>query len=127
MESVILPSGAELKITLLPLEDAWEIQQIVSKELSAIDVDIRSVDLTALKPSDIFLLKKPFLQALSSSKLIDAAKRCQSRCLYNGLKIDADTFETPKARGDYIFVNFNLLRANIAPFFASLLSFLKKD
>ncbi|MEI6420625.1 MAG: hypothetical protein WCP55_00280 [Lentisphaerota bacterium] len=127
MESVILPSGAELKITLLPLEDAWEIQRIVATEISALDVDIRSVDFTKLQPQDILNLKKPFFQALSSSKLVDASKRCFSRCLYNGLKIDADTFESPKARGDYIFVIFNLLRANISPFFANLLSFLKKD
>lgn len=127
MESVTLPSGAELRITLLPLEDAWEIQRIVATEISALDVDIRAVNFTELQPQDILNLKKPFFQALSSSKLVDAGKRCFSRCLYNDFKIDATTFESPKARGDYIFVIFNLLRANISPFFVNLLSFLKKD
>ena len=44
----------------------------------------------------------------------------RSRCLYNGSKIDNDTFEAAEARQDYIKVCAEVAKENVAPFVKSL-------
>lgn len=124
MDKIILPSGAVLEITLLPYEDAWGVSQRVSKLLESIKVDFKSIDLKNLMLSDVAVIQGPIFHVLSSAEIIDAAKTCFKRCTYNGLKIDGQTFDAKEARKDYLPVIFYVLKANIEPFFAGLISFL---
>ena len=39
-----LPSGAELEVTLLDFEPAFEISQIVTKFVGLLDIDLKSLE-----------------------------------------------------------------------------------
>lgn len=124
MEKITLPSGAELQISLLPFEEAWDVCQTVTKVLEGLNINFNDLEIS--KPSDMFQLKTPLMQLLSNKQIIEAARICFKRSLYNNIKIDMGTFETPSARGDFLFVCWYCLYHNIAPFFSNLISFLNQ-
>ena len=126
IDKITLPSGALLDITPMPYEDAWAICQTFSRCLEKINVDLKTIDFKNLMATDILHLKGPICSILASQEIIDAAKKCFPRCTINGMKIDGMTFEKVEARGDFIPTVFYVLKENIAPFFANLLSFLSK-
>lgn len=124
MDKIDLPSGAVLEIGLLPYEDAWKVQQKVAAVFETLKIDIEKIDLKNLFATDIMAIKGPIMHLLSNEVIIAAAKDCFKKCLYNGLKIDVLTFDSKEARGDYLYCVFHVLKANIEPFFAGLVSFL---
>lgn len=122
MEPITLPSGAKLEITLLPYEEAWGVAQRVAKVLETIKIDSTDVDMKKIMMSDVSKIQGPLLQVMSSRELVEAAKVCFKRATYNGLKIDAKTFDERDTRQDYLPTVFHCLKENIAPFFAGLIS-----
>jgi hypothetical protein len=122
MEPIVLPSGAELQITLLPYEEAWNVSQRVAKVLEGIDLKNTDIDLKKFMLSDVSKIQGPLLQIMSSRELVEAAKVCFKRCTVNGMKIDGKTFDEPNMRQDYLPTVFHVLKENIAPFFAGLIS-----
>jgi len=126
MEKVNLPSGAILELDLLSFADAWEVTQLLTAELEKINVDLKSIDFSNVQATDIVNLKGPICAVLSNKQITAIANACFKKCIYNGLRIDANTFEKKEARADYLPVVFHALRANVTPFFANLLSFLEK-
>jgi len=111
-ESIKLPSGAELRITLAPFADARALYQALLAEVRGVNVagteDVRN------------LLKEIFCAGFSS-KLVEACVwKCIERATYNNLKIIEDTFEPAKAREDYFTVFYEVTRENVLPFTKSL-------
>lgn len=127
MDEIILESGSALKVTPLPFMEAVEIKQSVADELTKIEVDLSGIDLLKLRDTDVIRFSKPLLQILSNKKIAQAAQKCFKRCTYNGIRIDENTFEDVKARQDYLPCAFHALKENLSPFFASLVSSLKKS
>jgi hypothetical protein len=125
MIKTTLPSGSILEITLLPFEEAWGISQMITKEIERIDFDIKSVNFSDIKMTDVVNFKNPICAILSSKVVVEAAKICFKRATYNGLKIDSQTFEQREYRSDFLPVIFHVLKENISPFFENLLSSLK--
>jgi hypothetical protein len=121
-----LPSGAELEITPLPWEEAWGISRICAKIVETFKLDLKGIDFKAIGAMDVMQLQGPICTVIASKEVIEAAKTCFKRCTYNGLKIDAMTFESQEARGDFIPCVALTIKENIAPFFGGLLSFLNK-
>jgi len=126
-EKITLPSGAKLEITPLPYYKAWGVTQRVTRAFEKIDLDIKGIDFKNIAITDIVNLKSPLCAILSSEEIIEAAKECFTRCTYNGLKINDDTFEPIASRMDFLPCVFYALRANISPFFANLLTFFGKN
>jgi hypothetical protein len=119
IEPIKLPSGAELRITLAPFTVAKSLYQAVLEETKLVRLDA-NMDI------DTNLLKDLFCIGLSSKKIEAALDDCMKRCLYNNLKITADTFEAEEARQDYITVCFEVGKANIEPFLKALMPKLKQ-
>ena len=115
-----------MDITLLPFEEAWGIVQSISKLLESINVDISQIDLANINASDVMAFKGPICTVLGSRGVIDAANICFKRCTYDGKRIDSQTFEKRESRADFIPAVFYVIRENVAPFFANLISSLKK-
>jgi hypothetical protein len=127
---ITLSSGAKLEITPLPYLKAWGVSQDVLKEVKKLNVDIntlKTIDFKNLLAVDALSFAGPLCEVLSNEKIIEAATVCMERCTYNGLKIDADTFEKIEARQDFLPVVFSVLKENISPFFANLFSFFMKN
>lgn len=126
MDKILLPSGSTLEITLLPFGEAWNVCQVISKVLEKIDFDVKKLFLEFKDPLDLINLKGPFFSLIGNSVIEEQAKICFKKCLYNGLRIDGDTFEKADYRGDFIIVMYFVLSGNISPFFKNLVSFLSK-
>lgn len=128
-----LPSGAILEVTPLPFEQAWEVAQTLSKVAQSVKVDPKAFGGDSKEGGNdgemIEKLSGVILELLASPIILNAAKLClQKRCIYNGQRINQldDTFETDKARGDFIPASFYALRENVTPFLSGIGSFLSK-
>ena len=128
-EKITLPSGAILDITLMPFETAWEVSQMVTKEIEKLAIDPSVMHMfsrdekTDVNLSEIFNLKGPICSILANPVLVDAAKICFFKCTYNDVRIDKNTFEKVECRSDFIPAIYFVLKENLSPFFGSLLSF----
>ena len=126
MDKVILPSGATLEITLMPFEEAWGIFQVVSAVIEKLDINIKDLGIDISKPADLINLKGPIASLLANREITDCGKLCLKRCLYNGLRIDSQTFEKKETRSDWIAVLFYCIYCNVSPFLSNLISYLTK-
>lgn len=126
-EKFTLPSGAKFEVTPLPYLKAWGVTQKIAKSLEKLNIDIKSIDPKNIKVTDVLDFKNPICAILADEAIIEAARECFTRCTYNGLKIDDDTFESVKARCDFLPCVFYALKVNISPFFSNLISFFSKD
>lgn len=113
MKSVKLPSGAELQITLATFAESRSLYQAVLEEAKVLRLDPG-------QEIDVNLYKDLFCTALSSKKIETALWDCMKKVLYNGLKIDKDTFESEESRQDYVMVCLEVGKENISPFLKSL-------
>jgi hypothetical protein len=107
MKEITLNSGNTIQITLAPFKEAKALFQAVQREMSGANLDAD-------------LARQSFLAFQCSEKVEQALEPCMRRVLYNGLKIDDDTFEPEKAREDYLEIRTYVIQENIVPFSKSL-------
>lgn len=112
MKEVQLPSGSILEIKDTPFAESKALYQSILEEL-------RGVKLNA-QLDHIDFIKDMLCMGFSSKKVEVALNVCLQRCLYNGLKIDKDTFEPVKAREDYSKIYISVIEENITPFLNGL-------
>jgi hypothetical protein len=108
-----LPSGAKLEITLAPFADGKALYQAILDEA-------KGIKLNPQDEIDTNMWKDLMCVAFSSKKIEKEIENCFKRCLYNGKKIDADTFEPEEARQDYLEACVEVVKANVLPFVKSL-------
>lgn len=109
---ITLPSGATLRIQVAQFAVSKALYQAMLRELRDVRITMRE------NVED--MLKNLFCAGFSSPAMEDALWACFQRCLYNGKKIDKDTFEPEDARGDYVQVCVEVGKANVFPFMKSL-------
>lgn len=111
MKEIPLPSGAKLSIGDIAFAEAKGLYQSILKEIKSVNFDVNNY------PS----MLRDFVCLGFSSKEVEAALNvCMSRCLYNGLKIDSNTFEPSAAREDYTKVCIEVMENAIRPFMKGL-------
>jgi hypothetical protein len=114
LKEIKLPSGAILKISNIPFATAKALYQAILEENRSLTV---GVDLKQL-------IKDMICIGFSSQKIDLCMKECLSRCIYNDgkgdLKIDDSTFESEKARADYVIVCLEVMQETVAPFMKGL-------
>ena len=96
-----LESGAQIEIQMAEFEKAHRLLQVVTK--SGIPIEAM-VDL------------------IVDEKIQPALWDCMAVCLYNGIKVSRETFESTDTRGDYLVVAKEALVYNLSPFFKGLAS-----
>lgn len=116
-KEIVLASGRKLLITAAPFKDSKALYQSLLAEGYGLRMDGTSSTITLMK--DIFCL------ALSSKKVEACLDECMKRVVYNGAKIDENTFEPVEAREDYLDVCFEVTQVNVAPFTKNLFARLK--
>lgn len=113
METIKLSSGAELKVSPAPFAVSRALYQSFLSEVKGLKMDPKA-------EVDVNLWKDLFCAVMSSKIVEEKLEECMKRCLYNGLKIDSETFEPIQARGDYMTVCLEVGKANILPFMKDL-------
>lgn len=113
LREVKLPSGATLKISVAPFEDAKNLYQAMLEELKALKLDPNA-------DVDVNLYKDLLCAGLSSKKIEACLKKCLERVTIDDLKIDSQTFEPVEKRDDYLTVCFEVAQDNVQPFMKSL-------
>lgn len=124
MDFVTASNRAKVVVNVAPWQDAMALKNAVISELSRTELAL-DFDAKALKDMDVGGLVKAAMTLDSAPSVYKALLSCLVRCTYNGEKITEATFEDEAARFDYYEVVFACMKANISPFFQSLLLQLK--
>ena len=111
-EPIQLPSGATLKIGTSPFEVSKALYMALLEEAKGLAFS------TATERAQLF--KDIFCMGFSSKRIEACLWKCFEKVQYcderGDLKIDKDTFEPVKARGDYVAVCMAVAKENVAPF-----------
>ena len=99
----ILPSGAELEVTLASFAEGHRLFKVVTKELETIDFKEDTV-------------QKMAFRLIASEAVEQALWPCMGRATYNQMKVNADLFEDAGIRGDFLAVAKEVLVFNLLPF-----------
>jgi hypothetical protein len=121
-DPITLKSGSELQVGLAPFAVGNRLLKTVARELAAVEfnMDFGEIDLSKVSAKDINTLKNAAFQLLQSEDVEKAVMECMKRCLYNGHAIQPNTFEAESARQDYLPVAWEVMKANLIPFFSGL-------
>lgn len=121
-DPITLKSGAELQVQIAPFAVGNRLLKTVARELAAVDfnMDFGEIDLSKVSAKDINTLKNAAFRLLQSDEVEKAVLECMKRCLYRGQAIRPDTFEDENARSDYLPIAWEVMKANLIPFFNGL-------
>lgn len=112
MKTIALPSGAKLDITVSPFGVSKALYQAVLEEAKTVKAE---------SSDSVLNLSKDVICTLLSSQKVEAAlNECMKKVVYNGKRIDSETFEPVAAREDYLLVCMEVAKENITPFMKPL-------
>jgi len=117
--------GKLVQINYAGFQDAMELKNAIGHELLKVNVDISDLINKTLDSQSVNTLKNLILIVDTSSEVKNALFKCLSRCLYNGYKIDYNTFNDKEAVNEYYTIVINCIKENLSPFFQNQLSELK--
>lgn len=119
-DPITLKSGATLEIAVASFATGNRLMKTVARELSSVNFDLNFTSFADLSGQDVNVIKNAVFQLLQSDALETALMECMKRCLYNGERIVPATFEAEDARQDYLPVAWEVMKANLSPFFKGL-------
>ncbi len=122
MSEFLASTGTKVVINVADFEDAVNLKNAVSKQLATAGIKF---DIDPQK-TDIGSILGAIMQVDSSPEVNALLWPCLVRCTYGGHKITKQTFEPPDAREDYYDIVLACAKANLTPFFKSLISQLKE-
>jgi len=128
------PSGAKVEMTLSDYSTSFDLMKAVMKAVrqggvgSKIPKDIQLSDLAKLKEAnlnDLGGLADAIIDIITSREVEELVFKCMERCSYDNERISRSTFEPEDRRGDFLFIAWEVGRANVLPFGSHLTSGLK--
>jgi hypothetical protein len=119
-DPLTLKSGATLEVGIASFAAGNKLMKTVARELSSVSFDLNIADLSDFSGQDVNVLKNAVFQLLQSDALEASLMECAKKSLYNGEKITLATFEAEDARQDYLPVAWEVMKANLTPFFKGL-------
>jgi hypothetical protein len=115
-------AGKEIKINYAGFQDAMELKNAIGLELLKVNIDISDLLNKELDSQSINTFKNLILIIDTSKPVREALFKCLSRCLYNGFKIDYNTFNDQEAVAEYYNIMINCIKKQLHPFFQNQLS-----
>ena len=131
-DTIPLPSGRKLRLAVAPFSTANKLRKVVASELLAvrIDVDLAKIDfeldVSKMDSRALNTMKDVVCKLLASDAVEACFWECAARCTLDGVKItrgddrNPGTFDDVESRPDMLPVAWEVIRANLAPFFAGL-------
>jgi hypothetical protein len=120
MNEILLKSGAVLVVNMAPFSASNKLLKVVMRELKTVDLELENLDLAKIATQDINTLKNAICQLLASDALEQSVFECMAKCTYNGSRVVKETFEPEDSRGDYLPCAWEVIKANLRPFFSGL-------
>lgn len=128
----ILPSGAQLNITVAPFADAHALLKAILRSVKGMSLpqNISEVDMSmagiAGNPQLFGTVVDKILSVAVSDDVEKALFKCLERTTYDGVKIHPVIFDDPKytdrIREDYYSICLKVIEANCKPFFKTAFS-----
>lgn len=112
METKILPSGEELRMSMGSFAESHKLLKAVSKEIETIKLGL----------SDIDPIKNFIARMIYSDEVERALRPCLERCNYKKQTITDALFEDESSRADYLAIRKEVMVYNLTPFIGSLTS-----
>ena len=134
MASFTAPSGAKVEVTISDYSTCFDLMKAVLKAVrsggvaSKIPENLQLSDLGKFSEMDIKDLggfADAVIDIITSKEVEELAFKCMERAIYNDQRITRATFEPEEARGDFIFVAFQVIKINLNPFGSRLSSGLR--
>jgi hypothetical protein len=123
MKEITSPqTGAKIIINVADFEDSFALKSSISGCLASRGIDLSKINLDDLFSSDVSVIINPILALDSSPDVNRCIRKCMLKCTYNGESIKPLIFEPEKAREDYYLVVYEVLYANLSPFFSKVFS-----
>lgn len=122
MEPITLPSGRVLDVKIVPFSMGKKLFKTLARELLAVRLDLDITKIKNVGDLDVNVLKDALLQVIASDAIEGCFFECAEKCLIDGQKITKDSFEHETARQDYLPAAWEVMKANLTPFFKGLAS-----
>ena len=119
MHEVTLKSGTVIGLQAADWETVGRLRRTVFAELAKAELGA-GVSMEQLMQMDVASLKNTVCGLLASEALEKCVFDCAKCCLYGEVKITRQTFEEPEARPDFYPAAWEVIKFNLAPFFANL-------
>jgi hypothetical protein len=122
MNTVNLKTGATLEIQPADFPIAWELTQACFREFGGSIGDMAGGSVNDLLNKDInpIQLMGAILKLLASKEVSKLMWPCFASCIYNGERVTPQTFDSEKARPDFLPCVVELFKANVLPFIRGL-------
>ena len=116
---ISLPSGKELVVNPAPFAQSKDLLQAILAEMHMIHI--------GKTQNGMEFMKEVLCRGFASASIEKALWACFPRCLYDGRKIDKDSFEKSDCRGDYVQVCIEVAKENVLPFMNGLYAQLAQE
>lgn len=122
MNTVNLKSGNTLEIQPADFPISWELSQACFREFGGSIGDLGITSASELLNKDInpAQLMGAVLKLVASREIYKLIWPCFASCIYNGERITPQTFDSEKARKDFLPCVIELFKVNVLPFIAGL-------
>jgi len=139
-----LKSGHQLTLNVAEFEEAQVLLEQLSEAAKGVRLDISQDMMAAILAGDQDTIKKAvvgndvntiwnlFLNVMSHRGLKIAVGQCMRHCMLNAAGpteaiVPEKTFNDERARPDYLPIAWEVIKANVGPFFGSLVSASSKN
>jgi hypothetical protein len=126
------PSGAEVDIYIADYSSSFDLMKAVMRSVRQGGVGSKIPNslstLASFSNTDIKELgglADGIIDIITSKEVEESLYKCMAKCLYSDERITKDTFEKEERRGDFFYVAFQVMAANLRPFMSHLSSGLK--
>lgn len=136
-DQVDLKSGRTLIVSIAPFDPANNLRKALLAEIRAVNmtIDIKrllkskmslDMEIADVPPEAINIIKDVVLELLTSDEVEKCVWECAAKCTIDGRKVAKGTltepgsFDAKEHRGDYLLVAWEVIKANVGPFFGSL-------
>ena len=127
MQNISLKNGHVLGLTIADFGPANRLRKEIVREMRSVRLDT-DMDLSNLKDvlkmemdaKTLNTVKDIVCQLLGSDAVEAAVFECMKKCTLQGEKITPSSFDKEETREDFLVVAWEVIKINIAPFFAGL-------
>lgn len=126
-DPITLPSGRSLAVEIAPFTPANKLKKAIAADLVGVDLsgmqlgklDL-NLDVSKLDGASLNAFKNVLCILLASDRVEACVFECAVRSTIDGQKITRESFDPAEARGDYLFVAWEVIKANAGAFFGGI-------
>lgn len=126
-DPITLPSGRSLVVEIAPFVPANKLKKAIAADLVGVDLSglnlgklDANMDLSKLDGASLNAFKNVLCILLASDKVEASVFECALRSTIDGVKVTRESFDPAEARGDFMIVAWEVIKANAGAFFGGI-------